>query len=181
MQPKTDAEKHCPKRFPGRSAQDTAGKWHSSPSYTHSANRSASQTAAVGDYLQPKTIFNTGSKKTAGQGSLPVQPMLFTPDSRLGQIRVRILRASAGGGIAWGRIRSPAGEPRRLKQSTELFPRAGFPISSSKTKKKRVNQMIYSLLVGEDGFEPSKRNAADLQSVPFGHSGTPPDMKFCFV
>ena len=32
------------------------------------------------------------------------------------------------------------------------------------------------LLVGEDGFEPSKRYAADLQSVPFGHSGTPPDM-----
>ena len=29
-------------------------------------------------------------------------------------------------------------------------------------------------LVGEDGFEPSKRYAADLQSVPFGHSGTPP-------
>ena len=35
------------------------------------------------------------------------------------------------------------------------------------------------LLVGEDGFEPSKRNAADLQSVPFGHSGTPPDMRLC--
>ena len=29
-------------------------------------------------------------------------------------------------------------------------------------------------MVGEDGFEPSKRYAADLQSVPFGHSGTPP-------
>ena len=29
-------------------------------------------------------------------------------------------------------------------------------------------------LVGEDGFEPSKRNATDLQSAPFGHSGTPP-------
>ena len=29
-------------------------------------------------------------------------------------------------------------------------------------------------VVGEDGFEPSKRYAADLQSVPFGHSGTPP-------
>ena len=28
--------------------------------------------------------------------------------------------------------------------------------------------------MGEDGFEPSKRYAADLQSVPFGHSGTPP-------
>ena len=33
-------------------------------------------------------------------------------------------------------------------------------------------------MVGEDGFEPSKRYAADLQSVPFGHSGTPPDIHF---
>ena len=24
------------------------------------------------------------------------------------------------------------------------------------------------------GFEPTKRNAADLQSAPFSHSGTPP-------
>ncbi len=30
------------------------------------------------------------------------------------------------------------------------------------------------LLVGEDGFEPSKALPADLQSVPFGHSGIPP-------
>ena len=29
-------------------------------------------------------------------------------------------------------------------------------------------------MVGEDGFEPSKRDATDLQSAPFGHSGTPP-------
>ena len=29
-------------------------------------------------------------------------------------------------------------------------------------------------MVGEDGFEPSKRNATDLQSAPFGHSGTLP-------
>ena len=29
-------------------------------------------------------------------------------------------------------------------------------------------------LVGEDGFEPSKHDATDLQSAPFGHSGTPP-------
>ena len=29
-------------------------------------------------------------------------------------------------------------------------------------------------LVGEDGFEPSKALPADLQSVPFGHSGIPP-------
>ena len=30
-------------------------------------------------------------------------------------------------------------------------------------------------LVGEGGFEPPKRDAADLQSVPFGHSGTLPN------
>ena len=29
-------------------------------------------------------------------------------------------------------------------------------------------------LVEEGGFEPPKQEAADLQSVPFGHSGTPP-------
>ena len=29
-------------------------------------------------------------------------------------------------------------------------------------------------MVGEDGFEPSKRNVTDLQSAPFGHSGTRP-------
>ena len=33
---------------------------------------------------------------------------------------------------------------------------------------------VSCFVVGEDGFEPSKRYAADLQSVPFGHSGTPP-------
>ena len=35
-------------------------------------------------------------------------------------------------------------------------------------------QVAYHLLVGEDGFEPSKLKATDLQSAPFGHSGTPP-------
>ena len=29
-------------------------------------------------------------------------------------------------------------------------------------------------MVGGDGFEPSKAVPADLQSAPFGHSGTPP-------
>ena len=29
-------------------------------------------------------------------------------------------------------------------------------------------------LVGEDGFEPSKQNATDLQSAPLGHSGIRP-------
>ena len=29
-------------------------------------------------------------------------------------------------------------------------------------------------MVGEDGFGPSKLKATDLQSAPFGHSGTLP-------
>ena len=30
--------------------------------------------------------------------------------------------------------------------------------------------------LGDDGFEPSKRIAADLQSAPFDHSGNPPSV-----
>ena len=30
------------------------------------------------------------------------------------------------------------------------------------------------LMVEGEGFEPSKAEPTDLQSVPFGHSGTPP-------
>ena len=32
-------------------------------------------------------------------------------------------------------------------------------------------------MVEEGGFEPPKRDATDLQSAPFGHSGTPPFME----
>ena len=31
-----------------------------------------------------------------------------------------------------------------------------------------------AMMVGEGGFEPPKAKPADLQSVPFGHSGNPP-------
>ena len=34
--------------------------------------------------------------------------------------------------------------------------------------------MSEAFLMGRDGFEPSKQVAADLQSVPFGHSGICP-------
>ena len=47
--------------------------------------------------------------------------------------------------------------------------------------KKLTPEGVSFFVVGEDGFEPSKRNAADLQSVPFGHSGTPPYEVFLFV
>ena len=32
-------------------------------------------------------------------------------------------------------------------------------------------------MVGDDGFEPSKHKATDLQSAPFGRSGNLPNIK----
>ena len=37
-----------------------------------------------------------------------------------------------------------------------------------------ANSAIPADVVGRDGFEPSKSVTADLQSAPFGHSGTYP-------
>ncbi len=34
-----------------------------------------------------------------------------------------------------------------------------------------------NVMVGENGFEPLKQEATDLQSAPFGHSGTLPFME----
>ena len=48
------------------------------------------------------------------------------------------------------------------------------PFKSTLNTRSPTPNGVGLLVVGEDGFEPSKRYAADLQSVPFGHSGTPP-------
>ena len=39
---------------------------------------------------------------------------------------------------------------------------------------KKLNRGSKSEMVVGEGFEPSKSMTADLQSDPFGHSGTPP-------
>ncbi len=36
-------------------------------------------------------------------------------------------------------------------------------------------------MVEEDGFEPSKLIATDLQSAPFGRSGTPPHKNIYYL
>ena len=41
------------------------------------------------------------------------------------------------------------------------------------TKKPHSHAVSLSM-VGESGFEPLKSSTTDLQSAPFGHSGTPP-------
>ncbi len=38
----------------------------------------------------------------------------------------------------------------------------------------KMPDYIAGILVEGDGFEPSKSATTDLQSAPFGHSGTPP-------
>ena len=56
------------------------------------------------------------------------------------------------------------------------FPLTGINFDSIFRTKKNTDrpkgQSVF--LVGEDGFEPSKALPADLQSVPFGHSGIHP-------
>ena len=43
------------------------------------------------------------------------------------------------------------------------------------TKRKNGQKpQFQAVLVGESGFEPLKSSTTDLQSAPFGHSGTPP-------
>ena len=50
---------------------------------------------------------------------------------------------------------------------------AYYPFAQSKRPRTKVRGLFP--LVGEGGFEPPKLKAADLQSVPFGHSGTLPN------
>ena len=46
--------------------------------------------------------------------------------------------------------------------------------NSEKRKSKKPIAFAIGFLVGDGGFEPPKASPADLQSVPFGHSGNPP-------
>ena len=41
-------------------------------------------------------------------------------------------------------------------------------------EKRQTSHRSLPLLVGDGGFDPPKALPADLQSVPFGHSGNPP-------
>ncbi len=46
--------------------------------------------------------------------------------------------------------------------------------SLNKKQRNRTTMRFLTSLVGESGFEPLKSSTTDLQSAPFGHSGTPP-------
>jgi hypothetical protein len=44
-------------------------------------------------------------------------------------------------------------------------------------KMSKCNQHNLNIVVEGEGFEPSKAEPSDLQSDPFGHSGTPPQVR----
>ena len=52
---------------------------------------------------------------------------------------------------------------------------AVFLLTTHLKKIKDTAKAMSFILVGEGGFEPPKAKPADLQSVPFGHSGTLPN------
>ena len=79
----------------------------------------------------------------------------------------------------WGRwIRPPAGGPGRRENvpPARFLTRLPFEstFTNTHTKQKTCPFGQVFCLVGEGGFEPPKALPADLQSVPFGHSGIPP-------
>ena len=49
-------------------------------------------------------------------------------------------------------------------------------MSESKSDALPLGYEAINLVVERDGFEPSKSATADLQSAPFGHSGTYPNI-----
>ena len=56
--------------------------------------------------------------------------------------------------------------------AVRIHPREGDLRCRAKQKTSVISTLV--LLVGAGGFEPPKLKAADLQSVPIGHSGTRP-------
>ena len=52
---------------------------------------------------------------------------------------------------------------------------------ASSAWKAEVLPLNYTRTVEGGGFEPPKAEPADLQSAPFGHSGTPPETDYCTI
>ena len=66
---------------------------------------------------------------------------------------------------------------RRVRPTNSKFhPRSGFSPTKADLVKKDCNfvSKLQSFLVGEAGFGPAKSKTTDLQSAPFGRSGTSP-------
>ena len=96
-----------------------------------------------------------------------------------GVIRRHLPQSGKVGQVALGGLnnrRFACGENGQLATTAVLLSQDAAVLLTSHLKKKRDTADAMSLfLVGEGGFEPPKAKPADLQSVPFGHSGTLPN------
>ena len=74
-------------------------------------------------------------------------------------------------------IKSVFAPPQRFHLRSRFHP-SQVELSRRKTDLVKKAPILYQdwcfFLVEGDGFEPSEQDATDLQSAPFGHSGTPP-------
>ena len=67
-----------------------------------------------------------------------------------------------------------------VRAASRLWSAPGAPFTPARIESpagtilEKARILRCGLLVGAGGFEPPKALPADLQSVPFGHSGTPP-------
>ena len=61
-----------------------------------------------------------------------------------------------------------------MGERADTFDTALTRANGHKKEKPAERIMLTAGVVGEDGFEPSKSLTTDLQSAPFGHSGTLP-------
>ena len=65
----------------------------------------------------------------------------------------------------------------KFKRAFNIVARGGFEPSTPRVWTACSSQLSYlAILMGGGGFEPPKQLAADLQSVPFGHSGNHPQI-----
>ena len=69
-------------------------------------------------------------------------------------------------------------EPVREYKSRRILSPVRLPVPPRRQRKNRTIRYFLCLILlrrmGGGGFEPPKQFAADLQSVPFGHSGIHP-------
>ena len=73
--------------------------------------------------------------------------------------------------LRYSRLRSPKSLSRLFGGFDE--PKV-FLLTAIFIKNKHTTKVVCLFLVEEGGFEPPKQVATDLQSAPFGHSGTLP-------
>ena len=85
----------------------------------------------------------------------------LSDDTSAAEYRVPVIQFPPGTTIGEKREK---GKTKREKRKVKI----------TRKKRRASSENRRFFLVGEGGFEPPKALPADLQSVPFGHSGIPP-------